>query len=249
MDYNKLKQCYDIVLHKNPSLTFDSFSVVKTVHDLREFWKPEKVKVILLAESHVYTKDDEWEILLKTNSSLPENYPNNFVRFVYCLAYGENHLLSRFIDNNRGTPQYWEIFYSCLNDVKKNNFNFSPILKTQSPDNYTRVMNKINLLNTLKDNGIWLIDSSIVGINNENNLSNRKKIIELCWNNYIGDLIKSIKPQHIIVIGKTVADVLERNLNRMLLKWTWTYQPQAQVPSSVHHKAFEHYFSVCYSCK
>ena len=132
MDYNKLKQCYDIILKENPSLKFDSFSVVKTVHDFREFWKPKQVKVILLAESHVYTKDDEWEILFKPNLFLPENYPRHFVRFVYCIAYGENHLLSKFIDNNPGTFQYWEIFYSCLNDVKKNNFDFSPILKTVS---------------------------------------------------------------------------------------------------------------------
>jgi len=249
MEYNKLKQCYDIVLHKNPSLTFDSFSVVKTVHDLREFWKPEKVKVILLAESHVYTKDDEWEILLRPDSSLPDNYPNHFVRFVYCLGYGEDHLLSNPIRKNPGTFQYWKIFYSCLNDVKKNNYDFSSILKTGPSDNNTRVKNKINLLSSLKDNGIWLVDASIVGINNEKKLVNRKKIIELCWNNYIGDLIKITKPQQVIIIGKTVTDVVGNNLNKIPIKWSWRFQPQAHKQSSVHHEAFEHYFSVCNSCK
>jgi len=112
MDYNNLKQCYDIILNKNPALKIDSFSVVKTVHDLREFWKPKNVKVILLAESHVYTKDDEWKILLNLDSSLPENYPNHFVRFIYCLGYGENHLLGNPVMKNFGTPQYWQIFYS-----------------------------------------------------------------------------------------------------------------------------------------
>ena len=249
MDYNKLKQCYDMILNDNLSLKIDSFSVVKTVHDLREFWKPKNVKVILLAESHVYTKDDEWEILLKPDSSLTKNCHNHFVRFVYCLGYGEDHLLSNPVRKNSGTFQYWEIFYSCLNNVRLNNHDFSFILKTGTKDKNIRIRNKIDLLNSLKEHGIWLVDASIVGINNEKKLVNRKKIIELCWNNYIGDLIRSVKPQHIIIIGKTVADVLERNLNGTSIKWTWMFQPQARKPSSVHHAAFDHYFNVCNNCK
>jgi hypothetical protein len=40
--------------------------------------------------------------------------PRGFVRLVYCLAYGENELLDEAIESNKGTPQFWKIFFSCL---------------------------------------------------------------------------------------------------------------------------------------
>ena len=59
MEDDKLKKCYNEIKKKYPSKIFESWSVIKTVHDLRQFWKPQQVKVILLAESHIYTDDSE----------------------------------------------------------------------------------------------------------------------------------------------------------------------------------------------
>jgi hypothetical protein len=247
MDYEKLDACYN-KLKDNSALTFESISVVRAVHEFREFWQPKNVKVILLAESHVYTNDKEWGILLKPNSFLPNYYPNHFVRFVYNIAYGENHLLNKLPVKNWGTFQYWELFYSCLNNVKINNYDFSPILKTGTVDNNARIRNKINLLNNMKDKGIWLVDTSIVGINGLKKLDARQKIIESCWENYNCDLIKSLKPKHVIVIGKTVADVIGKELDKMAVQWSWRYQPQARKPSAVHHAAFDHYYNICSNC-
>lgn len=39
----------------------DSVEVVKQVEQYRQFWKPEEIKVVLLAESHVYTKRQDYE--------------------------------------------------------------------------------------------------------------------------------------------------------------------------------------------
>ena len=77
----------------------DSLNVVKTVEEYRQFWKPKTVKVILLAESHVFTTQDEYNLKLneywiqKLLGSESMDYPRNFVRFVYCLGYGEKRLL------------------------------------------------------------------------------------------------------------------------------------------------------------
>ena len=243
MDYDKLEKCYNIIKNEYPSI--ESLPVVKTVHDFRQFWKPHQVKVVLLAESHVYTGDSEQKISFDPSSLLlPINYPRYFVRFVYCLGYGENDLLVQSIENNPGTWQYWELLYSCLNDVKNNNWNFSPVLKGGTKNLDQRIRYKIQLLNNLKESGIWLIDASIVGIN-EGKSSNKKRIIKLCWEYYIHDLIKSINPQEVIIIGETVKSVIEDELDKMPIEWSWRYQPQAQKKSSVHHEAFEHYFKVC----
>ena len=40
--------------------SIESFEIVNTVHDYRLFWKPKKVKTVLLAESHVYTSNSDY---------------------------------------------------------------------------------------------------------------------------------------------------------------------------------------------
>ena len=82
----------------------DSLKVVKQVEEYRQFWKPKKTNVVLLAESHYYTKKQDYEIKCSRLilDKLISNYPTNFVRFVYCLGYGENELLNTPIKNNRG---------------------------------------------------------------------------------------------------------------------------------------------------
>jgi hypothetical protein len=244
LDYNKLTLCYKTILEKHPELTTESLSVVKTVHDFRRFWKPQHVKVVLLAESHVYTEDSELQVLLKQKPYLPADYPRNFVRFVYCLGYGESDLLCRSIESNAGTWQYWKIFHSCLNDIAKRNGNFSRILKGGTKDVDQRVLYKIKLLNQLKANGIWLVDASIVGINKAIR-SDRMKIIKLCWENYIGDLIKNIKPKSVIVVGDTVATVVAGYLHDMSVKYSRRPQPQKRVKAQVHLDSYKHYFTVC----
>jgi len=36
--------------------------VIKNVYLLRNFWKPERIKLLLLAESHVWTKEEELDL-------------------------------------------------------------------------------------------------------------------------------------------------------------------------------------------
>jgi len=55
MEYNSsVEKTYHEIRRLYPRLTVDSLQVVQTVEEYRQYWKPKKTKVILLAESHVY---------------------------------------------------------------------------------------------------------------------------------------------------------------------------------------------------
>ena len=75
-----LMLCYDGIKRIAPYLDLDSFEVVKEVDRYREFWRPEKPHVILVAESHVHTCNQDFA----HRWSYPEGgeYHGNLVRFV-----------------------------------------------------------------------------------------------------------------------------------------------------------------------
>lgn len=80
------------------------------------FWRPTNVRVVLLAESHVFTGAPDLERRVVRLPGAPSGIPTSFVRLVYCLGYGENDILDRRIAEppNAGTPQFWRIFASCV---------------------------------------------------------------------------------------------------------------------------------------
>src|SRR5439155_983736 len=84
----------------------ESLDVLRRAEEHRRYWRPETVKVVLLAESHVYTTPEELARTISLPTSAPPDLPRGFVRLVYCLGYGENRLLNRSIESpaNTGTP-------------------------------------------------------------------------------------------------------------------------------------------------
>jgi len=134
---------------------------VQLVETYRRYWKPEKVKIILLAESHVFTSDDDRRIPIPRITELP-SYPELYARFVYCLGYGERSLTNSHLHpKGDGTPQFWKIFFSCNNTISCSD-DFGPILGKTQPQQ--RLRNKIALLKDLKARGIWLVDASVVAL-------------------------------------------------------------------------------------
>jgi len=71
----------------------ESASVLRAVAAHREYWRPEEVRVLLLAESHVLTHDHELEAQVRLDAYGHSDAPTEFVRLVYCLGYGERDLL------------------------------------------------------------------------------------------------------------------------------------------------------------
>jgi hypothetical protein len=234
----------------------ESYESVELIEQYRQYWRPEKVNIILLAESHVFTSNTDRSFKLndvKDDDVLLTGYPDSYAKFVYCLAYGEETLTKG--DNHPaiadGTPQFWKILYSCINKVESNE-SFSPVLKSGTKASSERIHNKIKLLLKLKKRGIWLVDASIIalynkGIKPSNDVFN--EVIKTSWNYYTKNLIVDAKPNHVIIVGKGVAKNIESSLSSLVGSNNYTIipQPQAHLPAKEHLSNFQKYYSICSS--
>jgi hypothetical protein len=266
--YNKLLNCYNAIvpLLINDNFEQEPFESVSLVEEYRQCLKPNEkdIKIILLAESHVLTNSSEIQISIKrTLEELTiSDYPKQYVKFVYCLAYGERYLTQDSLHPERdGTPQYWELFYSCNNtsiSSLKNLEEFAPILSTRTKNNEIRLLNKIELLKDLLEKGIWLVDASIVGLynnrkQNPDGTSKKKKpdalakIIETSWKGFTMDVVDKAKPKCVICIGKTVFDTLESELKKIngIKRLEWVYQPDYWLTSSERINNYRKVSTIC----
>jgi len=116
-----LSDCYSTLLPFLGSAP-EPFEVIERADEHREYWRPPHVRLVLLAESHVYTQAAELDHFLRPDPLLPPDLPKGYVRLVYALGYGEDRLLDRPIEGprNSGTPQYLKLFFSCLNQIRAN---------------------------------------------------------------------------------------------------------------------------------
>ena len=238
-----IERTYRLIQRSIPLNTqIDSLEVVDQVEEYRQFWKPKRINVVLLAESHVYTDEEDYEI--ECDSSILHriipNYPLRFVRFVYCLGYGENELLVREINSNkRGTPDFWKIFSYCVGEDETKVLKMGTWEKT--PENLEeRLRNKVNVLQKMREKGVWLLDASIVGLSKMKRNKTKKKTIKICWDNHIAKVIRESKPNYIVVIGKRVASVLSLELQKLKIPFEILPQPRGQ---SVEY--YERYQRIC----
>ena len=226
-------------------LEVEPFSIVKSVDDHRNYWKPDRVKVLLLAESHVFTSTTEHDNLMRYDGfSELIDCPTNYVKLVYCLGYGEQNLVR--LNGNSGTPQFWKIFASCINQDLYTESGKIQLSKT--PNFYQRLNNKISLLGKLKERGIWLVDASIVALYNDNIKPSpkiMKEIIEISWEQYVSKVIQEIKPEKIIVIGKGVSKILEDKLKKINIPFHVQSQPQGIRSKKNLDETFEKYYEIC----
>ncbi len=239
-----IKDAYESIQKEIPkSFKIDSLKIVKKVEEYRQFWKTKKVNIVLLAESHVFTSDEELKHHYDYNKyELPDGYPDGFVRFVYCLGYGENDLLKTPIENNKGTPQFWKLFTSC-----SDNTDFKPILKSRTPSFEDRVKNKIELLRKMQEKRTWLLDASIIGLYPKQEWLTpkmKRKILLKCWEIYTEPLLLSSKPKQIICIGKELWDILKDKLKKINIPVETIYQPQARISSEQRANDFKKCFSI-----
>lgn len=194
----------------------ESLDVVKSVEQHRQHWRPDRVHTVLLAESHVYTPETELKEMNPQACIEGHGMPAHFVRFVYCLGYGESLFAGHvFDDNDQGTWQFWKLLSSAIRTPTAESF--APFLKTHSPDYKGRLVSKYELLNRLQQDGVWLLDASILALYGPGKYKPapkvRKKIIEFCWENYIRQQIQEADPHSVLVVGKGVYKSLESKLS------------------------------------
>jgi hypothetical protein len=246
-----IKKTYELIQQNTPrGMLIDSLEVVKQAEQYSQFWKPKGTNVALLAESHIYT--DETDFKIKCDESLLQeiipNYPLRFVRSVYCLGYGENKLLNKVRTDRRntGTPQYWKILSSCIAE-SEDDLGFDKVLKTRTRSFIKRLRNKVDVLQKIRKNGIWLLDASLVGLygTGERDHTITERILKICWQNYMGNIISESGPKHIIVIGKSVGRILDRNLGKSSIPFTVIPQPQARGSREWQLENYKEYQRIC----
>jgi hypothetical protein len=218
---------------------------VHLVETYRRFLRPQRVRVVLLAESHVFTSAEDRKIPIPAIPELP-GYPTQYARFVYCLGYGEKTLTGHSSHPKRdGTPQFWKIFFSCAHSISSA-ADFNPILGKTAPQE--RLQNKIKLLLDLKANGIWLVDTSIVALYREGKKEpNMFLALRESWRTYTRNVVVSSDPEHVICIGQGVAGVVADDLRQSFAgKFTTITQPNAYLSSAEHMVNYERYSSICH---
>jgi hypothetical protein len=246
--YEQLESCYrrmKDVLGRG----IEPFESVKLIEDYRRFWKPKnEIKVILLAESHVFTTDEDRKLELVSLSDLA-GYPKEYAKFVYCLGYGERELTKGPGHPERdGTPQFWKILLSCTKLINSN-ADFAPVLKSRTKNFEERISNKAKLLKSLRDKGVWLVDVSICALyDGGRKPSNHamSRAIETSWSTYTKHLIETAEPEHVIVVGKGVARVVQEDLKNINGEnYSVVDQPNARLSADEHLENFRNYYRLC----
>ena len=235
-------------INRNLGNDAEPLESVRLVETYRRYLKPETVRIVLLAESHVFTSDEDRRVAIPPIDSLP-GYPTKYARFVYCLANGERDLTNDPHHPIRdGTPQFWKVLFACVNRIE----NLKDFLSVQRRTSFPqRLQNKIFLLKNLRSKGIWLVDASIVAVYGKwVNVSRRSRteVLRESWESYTKQVVTSVNPEHVICVGKGVATVVENDLRALFPgRYEVIPQPNARISSIDHMANFQRYYEICNS--
>lgn len=229
-------------LFRNRGYDAGSMVAVERAQALYGYWRPKEVRVILLAESAVYTPETDLSRTVHLPADLSASgMPAGFVRLVYCLGYGEDELLGEGVGKNGGTPQFWKVLQSCVHPSGTKQ-DFAPILKGRTRSLHRRISNKVALLHTLKERGVWLVDASIVALYPKPSPSLVRQAVEVSWDRHIEPVLTDAAPRAILCVGLGVRDTLWSRLARIGIPWSAVPQPNAHLPAKAHMRIFETYY-------
>lgn len=124
----------------------------------RDAWRPARVRILLVAESHVAELPGDTDVRVYLPFDVPETLPQTYCRLVYCLGYGENWTCKPQPEKNPGTWQYWDIFGALVSGLS----NKQP--RKGGSSLVTRMNWKLDVLRRLRDSGLWLVDASLAGL-------------------------------------------------------------------------------------
>ncbi len=242
---NRLRNCYD-ELRKIIGPDIEEYESVELVDKYRQYWKPMKTRVVLLAESHVFTRHTDRLITIPPIDRL-HGYPTQYAKFVYCLGYGEKQLTGNPSHPRRdGTPQFWKLLYSCNSHIRDAH-DFTPVLSRTAYEQ--RIRNKVDLLLSLKEKGVWLVDASIVALYDKGEKPDYKTMLSAIWQSwkgYVRGIIEEAAPEHIICVGKAVFNLLEREIKEVVgRRYSTICQPNARLSSEDHMRNYELCGRIC----
>jgi hypothetical protein len=191
----------------------ECLDVAVEVERLRLACCPEHVRVVVLAESHVWTSSDE----LRSRVLQPNGIETGFARFVYCLGYGEPQLVEPAVEPNLGTPQFWRLFHDTVHGPAIPD---ARVMKAGEADSQKRVQNKLDLLEKMRSTGIWLLDASVSALYRKGALAASRDdflaVLRACWESHVGEVVCRCAPSAVLIVGKgveaAVGDLVRRDL-------------------------------------
>jgi hypothetical protein len=195
----------------------------------------------MLAESHVWTSKDE----ALSRVRQPDGIETGFVRFVYCVGYGEQSLVVPPVLRNGGTPQYWQLLHDA---VRGPQVPLVEISREAKPGE--RIAAKLQLLNELKLAGIWLVDASITalyGLPDKRRLSRRdyKNILEACWKAHVGGVLADCGASAVLIVGKGVNAAIGNLVSQASHKVAVIKQPNARMTREERCNQRRNVFDFC----
>lgn len=227
----------------------EPIEVIQRAVEHRQYWRPQRVRVVLLAESHVFTTPEELASEVRLEPWMPSDLPRGFVRLVYALGYGENDLLRDPIyrPRNSGTPQYWKILQYCARTPGLK-VDHGAVQRSRNKELRGRVTAKLGVLDALRERGVWLVDASVAALYNPTAAKPaaniREAALQASWDAYTEEVVASAEPQAVVCIGVGVKRALEPRLNRLSIPWICIPQPQARLSEQCHAKLLEIYSTV-----
>ena len=216
----------------------EPFESILVVYRHRLYWRPARVKVVLLAESHVFTPLEELSNTVDLSDFGFRDAPRDYVRFVYCLGYGEDATVNGRVGKNTGTWQFWKLFYACVNGVEDGEI-FSLVLKNGTPNAIERIRNKLRVLTEMKRRGIWLVDSSLLALYVPSGKKADPKSMDYAitesWTSFWHEELRRLQPNHAICVGVGVHSKLKDRLSGVFSGGvSFIEQPNARLSSAGH---------------
>ena len=135
----------------------ESSTYLARVEAWRNAWRPSRIRVLLVAESHVAELPGDLEARVQLPFATPEVLPDGFVRLVYCPGYGETGVCNPRPSGNIGTWQYWDLFGALVGGAANRQPRKGQSILLE------RLHWKIQVLRALRDRGIWLVDAAVAG--------------------------------------------------------------------------------------
>ncbi len=174
----------------------------------REAWRPEAVRTLLIAESHVREMAGDTEVEVALSVPTPEKIPVGFCRLVYCLGYGESSICDPTPVKNSGTIQYWDLF----GQIAFGTDHLQP-RKSESTDE-ERIGWKLSTLRELRGRGVWLVDASTSPCYASGGKrlfagKNYKEQLQKSWDEIVWPTLQTEPIESIWIIGKGVAAALK----------------------------------------
>ena len=192
----------------------ESVDYLRAVHDWRHAFRPSRVRVLLVAESHVAAEPGDERISVKLPAEFktcPDLFPVAFCRLVYCLGYGESAVCSEAPVANGGTWQYWDLFGAIARV-------FEPMIGEKMPRRqasrvHDRLGWKLRVLDVLKEAGVWLEDASRHAIYSpsQGRLLSGRAYVESVRHDFVRSVwpgVAADEPEQVWVIGRAVASAL-----------------------------------------